>query len=63
MAWSYALQPLRERPVKIFEWDDVFAVCEARPTHNQSGVFFPIAAAAYGFGSCYFFVLVTVVHT
>ena len=30
MAWSYGLQPLRERSVKIFERHDVFAVFEAR---------------------------------
>ena len=34
MAWSYGLQPLRERPVKIFERHGVFAVFEAQPTDN-----------------------------
>ena len=63
MAWSYGLQPLRERSVKIFERHDVFAVFEARPTHNQSGFFFAVAAAAHGFGSCSFFKLVKFVHT
>ena len=55
MAWSYGLQPFRERPVKIFERHDVFAVFETRPTHNQSGFFWFVAAAAHGFGSCYCF--------
>ena len=63
MAWSYGLQPLRERSVKIFERHDVFAVFEARPTDSHSGFLFTSAAAAYGFGSCSFFELVKFVHT
>ena len=63
LAWSYGLQPLRERSVKIFERHDVFAVFEAWPTHNQSGVFVAVAAAAHGFGSCSFFELVKLLHT
>ena len=63
LAWSYGLQPLRERPVKIFERHDILAVFEARPTHNQSGVLFAVAAAAHGFGSCSLFKLVKFVHT
>jgi hypothetical protein len=62
-ACSYALQPLRERSVEIFERHDVVAVCEARPTHNQSGFFFTSAAAADGFGACSFFKRVKLLHT
>ena len=63
MALSYGLQPLRERPVKILERHDVFAVFEARPTDSHSGFLFTSAAAAHGFGSCSFFERVKFVHT
>jgi hypothetical protein len=58
MEWSYRLQPLREPAAKILEWDDVFAHAPTIPTDNEPGVFFAVAAAAHGFGSCSFFELV-----
>ena len=62
MAWSYALQPFLERPVKIFERNDILAVLEAHPTDNESGSFLAVAAATHGFGSCSLFELVKFVH-